>query len=99
MVMVYVVKVRVVMVNVCIPLLSGPPSCLCSKTEQCEITGDNEIDVVPNITEVKHLDLLSGDLVTYCNVQEEDCQELCATNPQCGYYTWSGRAGKGSEKN
>ena len=33
-------------------VLSGPPSCLCSKTEECEITGDNELDVVPNITQV-----------------------------------------------
>ena len=44
---------RVVMDNIFIPLLSGPPSCLCSKIEQCEITEDNELDVVPNITEVK----------------------------------------------
>ena len=43
---------RVVTDNILNPLLSGPPSCLCSKIEQCEITEDNELDVVPNITEV-----------------------------------------------
>ena len=32
---------------------SGPPSCLCSKPEQCEITEDNELDVVPSVVEVK----------------------------------------------
>ena len=32
---------------------SGLPSCLCSKTEECEITADNELDVVPNITQVR----------------------------------------------
>ena len=36
------VMVKVVMDNILIPLHSGPPSCLCSKTEQCEITGENE---------------------------------------------------------
>ena len=47
------VMVKVVMDNILIPLHSGPPSCLCSKTEQCEITGENEVNVVPNISEVK----------------------------------------------
>ena len=32
---------------------SGPPSCLCSKTEECQTTGDNELAVVPNITQVR----------------------------------------------
>merc|ERR1711953_1416688 len=31
--------------------VSGPPSCLCSKPEQCEITEDNELDVVPYVAE------------------------------------------------
>ena len=67
---------------------SGPPSCLCSKTEQCEVTGDNELEVVPNVTRVRgqrSSETKSSQVI----VQEEDCQELCATNPQCGYYTWS----------
>ena len=33
-------------------IFSGPPSCLCSKPEQCEITEDNELDVVPYVAEV-----------------------------------------------
>ena len=32
-------------------------------------------------------------------VQEEDCQELCAANPECGYYTWSVSAGGRKEIN
>merc|ERR1712110_353519 len=56
--------------------VSGPPSCLCSEIAACENTGDNEVDVLPNI------------------FQEETCQELCATNPECGFYTWyDGTAG------
>ena len=74
---------------ICISLLSGTPSCLCSEIEECEITEENEVDVVPNVTEVKalnsHLALQNS---TKYNVQEEDCQELCAANPECGYYTW-----------
>ena len=35
-----------------IEIFSGPPSCLCSKPEECEITGDNELDVVPSVAEV-----------------------------------------------
>merc|ERR1711953_865606 len=50
--------------------VSGPPSCLCSKPEQCEITEDNELDVVPSV------------------VEEFLCQEMCAANAGCGYYTW-----------
>ena len=41
------------MVNIVIPAPSGPPSCLCSKPEECETTGDNELDVVPNVTQVR----------------------------------------------
>ena len=33
-------------------IFSGAPSCLCSKPEQCEITEDNELDVVPYVAEV-----------------------------------------------
>ena len=33
--------------------LSGPPSCLCSKVEECVATGDNQIDLLPNVLEVK----------------------------------------------
>ena len=40
-------------VDIVIPPPSGLPSCLCSKTEQCEITGDNELDRIPNISEVR----------------------------------------------
>merc|ERR1712062_132683 len=29
--------------------ISGPPSCLCSQEEECEVTADNQIDLVPNI--------------------------------------------------
>ena len=32
--------------------LSGPPSCLCSKIEECEITEENELEAVSNIYEV-----------------------------------------------
>ena len=35
--------------------LSGPPSCLCSKVEECEVTGDNQIDLIPNVFKVKTL--------------------------------------------
>ena len=40
------------------PQLSGPPSCLCSKTEQCEISGDNEIDFVPDIKKVPRYNIM-----------------------------------------
>ena len=46
---------NVVNVNVLILIIlisSGPSSCLCSKPEECEISGDNELDVVPNVAEV-----------------------------------------------
>ena len=33
-------------------IFSGPPSCLCSTPEECEITGDNELDFVPFVAEV-----------------------------------------------
>ena len=33
-------------------IFSGPRSCLCSKPEECEITGDNELEVVNGLTEV-----------------------------------------------
>ena len=32
---------------------SGPPSCLCSEVAACENTGDNEVDVLPNIFQVR----------------------------------------------
>ena len=34
-------------------LHSGPPSCLCSEVGECINTGDNEVEVVPNISQVK----------------------------------------------
>ena len=33
-------------------LPSGPVSCLCSEVAACENTGDNEVDVLPNIFQV-----------------------------------------------
>ena len=33
--------------------LSGPPRCLCSKAEQCQMNADNELDVVANVTQVE----------------------------------------------
>ena len=40
--------------------LSGPPSCLCSKTEACEITGDNELEAISNVYEVTMSDGLKN---------------------------------------
>ena len=37
---------------------SGAQSCLCSKTEECEITEDNELEVVPNVTQVREIGLV-----------------------------------------
>ena len=34
--------------------ISGPPSCLCSNVEACHITEDNELELVPDITEVNN---------------------------------------------
>ena len=42
-----------------IEIFSGPPSCLCSKPEQCEINGENELEVVPYVAEVTMKILLS----------------------------------------
>merc|ERR1719394_2337335 len=50
--------------------VSGPPSCLCSKTEECQMSEDNELEVITNIYE------------------ERDCQDLCAANSDCAFYTW-----------
>ena len=33
-------------------IFSGPPSCLCSTPEGCEITEDNVLDFVPSVAEV-----------------------------------------------
>ena len=71
-----------------IKIFSGPPSCLCSKPEQCEITEDNELDVVPSVVEVE----MKIFQIFYFNIfllfQEFLCQEMCAANAGCGYYTW-----------
>ena len=74
---------------------SGPRSCLCSKTELCSVSEDNEVEFVPNIVQVTEiLDLLF--VITEVNLgsvkfdvlQESECQELCAANQDCAYYTW-----------
>ena len=36
-------------------LPSGPVSCLCSEVAACEDTGDNEVDILQNILQVKNL--------------------------------------------
>ena len=37
---------------------SGPSTCLCSKLEACKVNEDNEVEVVPDVTEVtKNKDL------------------------------------------
>ena len=33
-------------------VLSGPPSCLCSKVEECKNDGENEVDSIIDIFEV-----------------------------------------------
>ena len=68
------------------PLCSGSPSCLCSRTEACEISGDNELDFVPDVGEVTER---LPDKTDHSNLQEELCQDLCAANQDCHYYTWS----------
>ena len=74
---------------------SGPRSCLCSKTELCSVSEDNEVEVFPNILQVTEiLDILF--VITEANLsslkfdvlQESECQELCAANQDCAYYTW-----------
>ena len=35
---------------------SGPVSCLCSEIGECDYTGDNEVDVLPNIFQVKNIE-------------------------------------------
>ena len=39
--------------DILIPQPSGPLSCLCSRNEECEITGENELDFIPNVTLVR----------------------------------------------
>ena len=36
-------------------LPSGPLSCLCSEVEECENTGDNEVDFLTNVFQVKSI--------------------------------------------
>ena len=36
---------------------SGPPTCLCSKVEACEVNGDNRVNVLPDITKVLRSDM------------------------------------------
>ena len=67
--------------------LSGPLSCLCSEIAACEYMADNEVDVLPDIFQVKLFKLPERITLSF-HFQEETCQELCATNPECGYYTW-----------
>ena len=47
-------------------LLSGPPSCLCSEVGECENTGDNEVDIVPNIFQVKGVHVEEINLTYNC---------------------------------
>ena len=75
---------------------SGPRSCLCSKTELCSVSEDNEVEVFLNIlqvTEILGLLLVITEVKlssTKCDVmlQESGYQELCAANQDCAYYTW-----------
>ena len=74
---------------------SGPRSCLCSKTELCSVSEDNEVEVFPNILQVTEiLDLLfvitevKIGSVKFDVLQESECQELCAANQDCAFYTW-----------
>ena len=36
------------------PANSGPPDCLCSESEECFVAEDNEVDIVPGVTEVRY---------------------------------------------
>ena len=36
-------------------VLSGPRSCLCSELEECEVTADNELDIVPQVSQVENI--------------------------------------------
>ena len=54
---------------------------------ECEYTADNEVDVLPDIFQVKLFKLQEINILIL-HFQEETCQELCATNQECGYYTW-----------
>ena len=76
---------------------SGPRSCLCSRSEECSVSEDNEVEIIPDILQVtKILDLFFVIMETKlgrsveCDVllQESECQELCAANQDCAYYTW-----------
>ena len=80
-------------------LHSGPQSCLCSRTEECSVSEDNEVEIIPDILQVTEiLDLffvimetkLGSSVGVECDVllQESECQELCAANQDCAYYTW-----------
>ena len=76
-------------------LHSGPQDCLCSRTEECSVSEDNEVEVFPNILQVTEiLDLLfviteaKLGSVKFDVLQESECQELCAANQDCAYYTW-----------
>ena len=37
---------------------SGPRNCLCSRTEECSVSGDNELDFVPEVSKVMKLSIL-----------------------------------------
>ena len=70
-------------------MFSGPVSCLCSKPEECEITGDNELDVMNGLTEVTiFVEYFIKNILIYLLCKEYQCQEACASNDDCGYYNW-----------
>ena len=65
---------------------SGPPTCLCSRVEECLAYGDNELELVPNIAEVRIVTVRLKPSIL--SVQEIICRDLCAANSDCAFYTW-----------
>ena len=45
---------------------SGPRICLCSEVAACENTGDNEVDFLTNILQVKSLHVEEGKILLKC---------------------------------
>ena len=78
-------------------LHSGPPSCLCSEVGECINTGDNEVEVVPNISQVKSFHIEGNIESTYKFFRKKSARTYAP--PTLSVVTTLGKNGKKNSGN
>ena len=70
--------------------LKGPPECRCVVPGECEVTGENVLDVVSNAPPLSpQVEYFATFQVTDV-ASEKECASLCASTDQCTAYTFMG---------